>query len=166
MDKRQRLILAILGGLLAVAITVLTVLLATRSPNTVISEFQAPPFEESALVGVPEEVLARADFHTIDVKGNYTFAICGAPEYSDGQLFPYFASHGENEVWLLLKVYGADGTELGKSGLIRPGECLGSIALSEPPVGETVSVKVLSYEPDTYFSRGSATVNLRPTPHP
>ena len=164
MDKRQRLVLSVLGGLLAAALILLAVLLATRSPDTVISEFQAPPFEESALVGVPKEVLARADFRPIDVKGNYTFAICGAPEYTDGQLFPYFASHGDNEVWLLLKVYGADGTELGKSGLIRPGECLGSIALSSPPVGETVTVKVLSYEPDTYFSRGSATVNLRLAP--
>lgn len=166
MDKRQRLILAILGGLLAAALTVLAVLLATRSPETVISEFQAPPFEESALVGVPEEVLARADFHTIDVKGNYTFAICGAPEYKDGRLFPYFSSHGENEVWLLIKVYDADGSELGRSGLIRPGECVKAIALKAAPSGKEVRVKILSYEPDTYFSRGSAAVNLPLAPQP
>ena len=166
MDKRQRLIVAIFGGLLVAALTVLAVLLATRSPETVISEFQAPPFEESALVGVPEEVLARADFHTIDVKGNYTFAICGAPEYKDGRLIPYFASHGENKVWLLIKVYDADGSELGRSGLIRPGECVKAIALKAAPSGNAVRVKILSYEPDTYFSRGSAAVNLPLTPQP
>ncbi len=166
MDQRQRLALAIPCGLLAAALIVLTVLLATRSPETVILEFQAPPFEENALVGVPTEVLARADYRPIDVEGNYTFAICGAPEYKDGQLIPYFASHGENEVWLLIKVYDADGSELGRSGLIRPGECLKSVALKTAPTGETVTVKVLSYEPDTYFSRGSATVNLPLAPQP
>ena len=166
MDKRQRLVLAILGGILAAALILLAVLLLTRSPDSIISDFHAPPFEENALVGVPKDILERADYRQVDVEGNYTFSICGAPEYKDGRLFPYFASHGNNEVWLLLKVYDINGTELGTSGLLRPGECVKGITLKTAPVGGSVKVKILSYEPETYFSRGSASATLSLAPSP
>lgn len=165
MDKRQRVVVVILGGVLAAALILLAVLLATRSPDVIVSEFEAPPFDGSALLGVPEEAIALGNYRSVDVNGNYSFSICGAPAYKDGNLLPYFASHGENEVWLLLKVYDADGTELGKSGLVRPGEYVTSIALSRTPTGHAVTVKVLSYEPDTYFSRGTASATLPLSPN-
>lgn len=160
MDKQQRLIVAILGGILAVLVICLVVLVLTRTPEIIVSDFDKPPFDENALLGTPEEAVAREDYRTINVKDNYSFSICGAPSFADGSLVPYFASHGTNEVWLLLKVYDVDGTELGKSGLIRPGEYVKSIALSRAPSGDTVQVKILSYEPETYFSRGAASAVL------
>ena len=160
MDKRQRLIVAIFGGLLVVALVVLTVLALTRTPDVVISDFKAPPFDENAVLGVPDEVSAKGNYHEGTVDGCFSFSICGAPIYENGRLYPYFASRGDNEVWLLIKVYGADGSEIGKSGLIRPGECIPSVALSSPPTGSEIRVKIFSYEPDTYFSRGSASATL------
>lgn len=165
MDKQQRLALAILGGVLAVLLILLTVLALSREPNVIVSDFEAPPFEENVLADVPDEVLDRADFRSLDVKGNYVFSILGSPDFRNGDLLPYLASHEENKVFLLIKVYDADGTQLGKSGLIRPGECLPSVALTRAPMGNTVSLKVFSYEPDTYFSRGSATLNLALSPN-
>ncbi len=160
MDKRQHLIVAIFAGLLAAALIALAVVALTRKPDVIISEFEAPPFDEGAVFGIPEEVTARGDYHEGTVKGCFSFSICGAPVYENGRLYPYFASHGDNEVWLLIKVYGADGTEIGKSGLIRPGECIPSVELSSPPKGNEIRVKIFSYEPDTYLSRGSASATL------
>ena len=160
MDKRQRLIVAILGGLLVAALIVLAVVALTRTPDVIISDFEAPPFDEGAILGVPEDVIARRDYQEGTVKGCFSFSICGAPVYENGHLYPYFASHRDNEVLLLIKVYDADGTELGKSGLIRPGECIPSVALSSAPTGTEIRVKMFSYEVDTYFSRGSASATL------
>ncbi len=160
MDKRQRLIVAIFGGLLVVALIVLAVVALTRTPDVIISDFEAPPFDEGAILGVPEEATARGDYQEGTVEGCFSFSICGAPAYENGRLYPYFASHGDNEVWILIKVYGADGTEIGKSGLIRPGECIPSVALSSAPTGTEIRVKMFSYEPDTYLSRGSASATL------
>lgn len=160
MDKRQRLTVAIFGGLLAAALILLAVLMLAQAPDVIISDFEAPPFDEGAVLGIPEEATAHGNYHEATVEGCYSFSICGAPAYENGRLYPYFASHGDNEVWLLIKVYGADGTEIGKSGLIRPGECIPSVALSSAPTGTEVRVKIFSYEPDTYFSRGSASVTL------
>ena len=160
MDKRQRLIVAIFGGLLVAALIMLTALLLTKEPDVIISDFEAPPFDEGAVLGIPEEAIADGNYHEGTVEGCYSFSICGAPVYENGHLYPYFASHGDNEVWLLIKVYGADGTEIGKSGLIRPGECIPSVALSTTPTGTEVRVKIFSYEPETYFSRGSASATL------
>ena len=156
MDKRQGMIVAILGGVLAVLLTVLIVVAATRKPDVIVSDFEAPPFDEGAVLGIPKEASARLDYRSIDVEGIYSFSICGAPSFAEGSLVPYFASNRDNEVWLLLKVYDEDGTELGKSGLIRPGECIKSVALSRAPSGKTVKVKILSYEIGTYYSRGTA----------
>lgn len=160
MDKRQGLIVAILGGVLAVLLIAVIVIAATRKPDLIVSDFEAPPFDEGAILGIPEEAATRGDYNSIDVEGSYRFSICGAPSFSEGSLVPYFASNGDNEVWLLLKVYDEDGTELGKSGLIRPGECIRSVALSRAPVGKTVRVKILSYEQGTYYSRGTASAVL------
>lgn len=160
MDKRQRLIVAILGGLLVVALIVLATLALTKAPDVIISDFEAPPFDEGAVLGIPEEATARGNYHEANVEGCYSFSICGTPAYENGRLYTYFASHGDNEVWLLIKLYGTDGTELGKSGLIRPGECIPSVALSATPTGAEVRVKIFSYEPETYFSRGSASATL------
>ena len=160
MDKRQRLIVAIFGGILVVALIMLTALLLTKEPDVIISDFEAPPFDEGVVLGVPEEIVARSDYQDGTVEGGFSFSICGAPVYENGYLYPYFASHGDNEVWLLIKVYGADGTEIGKSGLIRPGECIPSVALSSAPMGNEIRVRIFSYESDTYLSRGSVSATL------
>ena len=166
MDKRQGLLVAILGGVLAILLIILTVLALNQKPDVIVSDFEAPPFDSNALVGIPQEVIAREDYRALDVNGNYTFSICGTLSFSDGLLAPYFASHGENEVLLRIKVYDIDGTELGKSGLIRPGEYVKTVALSRTPTGNTVTVKVLSYEPNTYYSHGTASATLPWFPNP
>jgi hypothetical protein len=159
MDKRQSIIVAAFGAILAVAVTALIVM-ATRPQEVIIADFKAPPFDGEAVFGVPEEAFENGDYHQSTVQGCYTFSVCGEPVFENGRLYPYFASNEGNDVWLLIKVYGSDGAELGKSGLIRPGECIPSVKLSAEPKGDEIRIKIFSYEPDTYFSRGSASATL------
>ena len=66
----------------------------------------------------------------------------------------------EFDVWLKLRVLTADGTLLGETGLIRPGEYIKSVSLtSEVEDGTAIKLKIMAYEPDTYYSAGSVTLN-------
>lgn len=72
----------------------------------------------------------------------------------------YFTNSEKFDVWLKLRVLTADGTLLGETGLIRPGEYVKSVSLtSEVEDGTAIKLKIMAYEPDTYYSAGSVTLN-------
>ena len=72
----------------------------------------------------------------------------------------YFTNSEKFDVWLKLRVLTADGTLLGETGLIRPGEYVKSVSLtSEVEDGTAIKLKIMAYEPDTYYSAGSITLN-------
>jgi hypothetical protein len=50
-----------------------------------------------------------------------------------------------------------DGTVLGSTGILKPDQYVKTIKLSSvPEETETITLKILSYEPETYYSEGSA----------
>ena len=54
----------------------------------------------------------------------------------------------------------ANGNTLGETGLIRPGEYVQSVVFETiPEVGDSIGLKLMAYEPETYYSAGSATLN-------
>ena len=71
----------------------------------------------------------------------------------------YFSSDEENMVWTRIVLLDLHGKLLGESGILLPGQAITDIALKEQPA-ETmdITVKVLSYEPETYYSHGSAEI--------
>lgn len=158
MDRRQKIILAILGVLLLAALIVLAVVAASRKPEVIISGFKAPPFEEKATLGVPEGV---DGYREINVEGNYTFSLCMEPKIEENDLHIFFASDKDNDAWLLIRIYDVEsGEQIGTSGLLREGEYVESVTLSRLPADGAVRVKILSYEKDTYFSLGTASATL------
>ena len=59
-----------------------------------------------------------------------------------------------------VEILTANGTLLGETGLIRPGEYVKSVSLtSEVEDGTAIKLKIMAYEPDTYYSAGSVTLN-------
>jgi hypothetical protein len=94
----------------------------------------------------------------------FSVGLCGAPQLrEDGTLGLYFTNPAENQVWLRLRLYDEAGTLLCESGLLRPGEFLPAVRLSAPAApGASLSARIYSYEPDTYFNRGSATAVVAP----
>lgn len=159
MDKQQKITILIFGAVLLLALIVLFSVLFGREREIQVLEFEVPPFEENAIFGKPyvEESLSYRD---IDVNGNFVFSLCGMPRVEDGELVLYFSSNEKNVPWLLIKVYDTDGNEIGKSGMLRAGEYVRSVTLSTVPEDSEVRVKIVSYEPDTYYSMGTASATL------
>ena len=161
MDKQQKTILIIFGAILLVALIVMLVVIFGREREIHIIEFIAPEFDTSAIAGLPENIDETLGYGEVDVNGNYKFSMYGMPVIENGELVLYFTSSPENEVLLLAKIYNVRGDEIGKSGLIRPGEYVETIKLTDPTFSDDeVKLKILSYEPDTYYSRGVASSRL------
>lgn len=159
-DKSQKIILAIFGAVILVALIVLIVVVATRDSRIIISEFEAPEFEKNAVVGIPEGVDAYA-YREIKIDDNFVFSLCMEPVVENDALNIFFTSHKDNDVWMLIRVYDAKTEEIiGSSGLIRAGEYVEKVTLSDIPSDKSVKVKVLSYEKDTYLSHGAASATV------
>ncbi len=63
-------------------------------------------------------------------------------------------------VWLKVRILDENDNILGESGLIRAGEYVRSVQLTAvPSATANISLKIMAYEPDTYYSAGSARLN-------
>ena len=90
----------------------------------------------------------------------YRFSVCGNVIMEGSNAAVYLTNPAENEVWLKLRVLDENDNILGETGLIRPGEYVKDVALTENlTAGTKIKLKIMGYEPETYFSAGSATLN-------
>ena len=54
----------------------------------------------------------------------------------------------------------AKGNLLGETGVLRPGEYVEFVSLTSLPKKAEVVARILTYEPDTYYSMGSASAEI------
>lgn len=148
----------ILGAALAVLAAVMTIALCLPKNGT--AEFTPPPFEQNAVFGVPE-VAEELGYSSPYKEGmSYRFSVCGNVTAEGKNAVVYLTDQAENKVWLKLRVLDENGNTLGETGLLKPGEYVRSVALSSvPPIGTKITLKIMGYEPDTYHSAGSVTLN-------
>lgn len=122
--------------------------------------FTPPPFETAAVSGMPTvpDDLGWSEIYQ-DGMGFKAY-ICGNVITEDSTADIYFTNSDEFDVWLKLRVLDENGTVLGETGLIRPGEYVKSVSLtSEIKDGAAIKLKIMAYEPDTYYSAGAVTLN-------
>ena len=160
MDKQQKTVVYVFVALLLAAIIALVAVIALRKPETQVLDFTAPPFDNSAVTGVPESVDESLRYGNISVEDTFSFAMCGSPTLEGNKLRVFFTCSAENDVWLLMKVYDTKGNLIGKSGMIRMGEYVEYVTLDTVPKDKNLVFKILSYEPETYYSKGSANATL------
>lgn len=123
--------------------------------------FTPPPFEDNVVSGIPDipddlgyDILYREGM-------NFKLGICGKVNVIGNSAEVYLTNFAENNVWLKVRFYSADGEILGESGLIKSGEYIKSVTVENvSKFSEGAMIKVLSYEPYTYKSLG--TVTLKP----
>ena len=84
----------------------------------------------------------------------YKVSICGKPT-ADGLL--YLTNPASNTVWLKVRMLDAKGNILGETGLVRPGEYVAQLQPEKDlKPGTAITLKIMAYEPDTYYSAGAA----------
>lgn len=158
-QKKERNILpaAVIVCLLSVAVMMFTLL---QKPNQ--EEFVPPPFDNAAQQGVPH-VPDNLGYSELNAKA-FKASVCGKLEVRGDKAEVYFTNPAENGVWMKLRMLDSEGNILGETGLIRPGEYVKEVGFtSVPEVGTMIELKIMSYEPDTYYSMGAVSLNTTVT---
>lgn len=122
--------------------------------------FVPPAFENQATVGVPAvpEHLGYAELYQEGMA--YRVGVCGMVQTNEGEAVVFFTNLRENEAWLKLRLLDEQGTLLGESGLLKPGEYLRAVKLERAlSAGAQIKLHVMGYQPDTYRSIGAVTLN-------
>lgn len=140
----------------AVLIMILACILGGGNGTTA---FTPPPFDENALQGIPI-VPVELGYSEIDAKV-YKVCMCGNLPLSNGKVDVYLTNPNVNNVWIKLRIIDDAGNVLGESGLLYPGEYVKSIDVPSAHSGMSVSLKVMAYEPDSYYSAGSVIINTK-----
>lgn len=147
---------ALAAVLCVVCVGIMIYALATTGTKT--EKFVPPPFDTAAQTGTPE-VPEDLGWSEMDAQA-YKFSICGAISPKNGKADVWLTNPKENEVWLKVRVLDMDGNTLGETGLIRPGEYVRSVTLQpEPKADDNIQLKIMAYEPDTYYSAGTVSLN-------
>ena len=125
-------------------------------------KFKKPPFAENAVLGEPAIDYDACHFQEIVISPEFSLNMCGKPAIIKDEICLYFTARSSNNIWLRYIVYDEAGKVVSESGIIKPGEYLVSSKLErELNDGEIITVKVLSFEPETYYSEGSLNVNIQ-----
>ena len=120
-----------------------------------------PDFDTAAVSGAPE-VEERYGYSTIRVDEEYRVMLCGVPA-NDGQNVEFYLTNpADNGVWFRAEVLHGDGGVIGSTGVLRQGEYLPAITLTEPLTERetAVTLRIVAYDPDTWQSRGNVNLNL------
>ncbi|MBQ3107822.1 MAG: hypothetical protein IJC68_04335 [Firmicutes bacterium] len=155
MSKGQTTILVVF--IVAIAAVGIAMLTDERRNEVIINDFVEPTFERASVLGVPQNLEKELNYASLKVENIFTVSMCRDAVVKDNSAIVYFTSHETNTVWVKLQILDGKGNLLGETGLLKPGTYVETVALREVPKKDTlVTVKLLSYEPDTYYSMGTA----------
>lgn len=155
--ENKKYALPVLVGVFVIMLTAMMVALCV--PKT--AEFIPPDFDSNALSGVPtvDESMGYTELYQDGMA--YRVSVCGVPTVDGNELTVYFTNTEGNEKNLKLRVLDESGEILGETGLIKPGEYVKSVTLKKPiDARENIKLKIMGYEPETYESAGSVSLNV------
>ena len=153
--KNKNLIIALIICLLSIG----GFILALNSYNKS-KEFVKPEFETNVKEGMPK--LTKEDgFEEFEVAEDYIIYMTGETKLEGNKLLVYFTSKKTNDVYVKLRVL-KDDKIVGESGMLKPGEYIKEVELDKSlKKDDKITLKVMGYEPDTYYSAGSISLNTK-----
>lgn len=120
--------------------------------------FTPPPFE-AAQSGIPNAT--DESWMQIYRDGmNFSAHICGKVVLNGKSADLYFTNDDSNEVWLKLRILDEEDNILAETGLLKPNEYVRTVTFDTVPKNRAnIKLKIMAYEPDTYYSAGAVTLN-------
>ena len=157
MKKHPNNLLIAAAALCATMLLVMVISLQYGGKQTQ-GEFTPPPFAENAVQGTPN-VSDGLGWRELDAQV-YKVSLCGVFQPKENVADIWLTNPASNTIWMKLRVLDLEGNILGETGLIQPGEYLQSVCLdSVPPSGTAIQLKIMAYEPNTYYSAGALSIN-------
>lgn len=161
MDREQKTILTVVASVVVILTVVAVVLFLNKDNIKRRAPFVAPPFEQTAISGMPQDIDESLTYKEVAIKEDYIVHLCATPKEEKGILTLYFTSSDKNVDLLKIRVFDNYKNLLGESGLIKPNSYIKNITLNRSlEENEVISIKVMSYQKETYYSNGSFKLNL------
>ena len=161
MDREQKTILTVVASIVLILTVVAVVLFLNKDNIKRRAPFVAPPFEQTAISGMPQDIDESLTYKEVAIKEDYIIHLCATPKEQNGVLTLYFTSSDKNADLLKIRVFDSDNNLLGESGLIEPNSYIKDITLNRSLEDkEGVAIKVMSYQKESYYSNGSFKLNL------
>lgn len=138
-------------------------IVATMAARQADAVFIAPEHDAAAVTGtVPDEATAHG-YAELPDDGSLPFGagLCGEPAVSEGGLDVWFANPEGNGAWLALRVKDESGNELGRTGIVMPGEYVRTVE-GDFAGKKNIIFEIIGYEPWTYCSMGNITMRVSP----
>ena len=156
--QRKNYILPLAAVLCVLSLAVMVFALTRQEVQTEMGEFTPPPFDGGAVVGSPA-VPEGLGWQELDAKV-YKAGICGKFIPKGNTADVWLTNPESNTVWLKVRVLDEKGNTLGETGIIKPGEYVQSVELDNvPKAGKPIVLKIMAYQPDTYYSEGAVSLN-------
>lgn len=118
-------------------------------------DFVPPPFEENVEYGVPE---VEEDLLYSAVIDGYSVSVCREICVEDNKALVCMTNHAINDVWMRIRLLTEDNVMLAESGIVKSGEFIRYIDTTNSISSDMVKIKLLFYEPETYYSKGTVTL--------
>ena len=156
--QKKNYILPLAAVLCVLSLAVMVFALTRQEAQPEMGEFTPPPFDAAAVVGSPD-VPEGLGWQELDAKA-YKVGICGKFIPKGNSADVWLTNPVSNTVWLKVRVLDEKGNTLGETGLLRPGEYVQSVELDTvPKAGAPIVLKIMAYQPDTYYSEGAVSLN-------
>lgn len=128
------------------------------TPKEETGAFIPPEFEGTAQIGTPN-VSKDLGWNELDAQA-FRVSVCGKFVVNGNTADIWLTNPKENTIWLKLRVLDTDGNILGETGLLKPNEYVQSVTLDTiPKEGTPIVLKLMTYQPNTYYSEGTVTLN-------
>ena len=133
----------------------LTLLLAGRTKQP---EFVPPAFESAAEAGMP--TVMDSSWTQLHRDGmDFSAHLCGKLTLNRKAADVYFTNDSGNTVWLKLRILDENDQILAETGLLKPDEYVKTVHFTKiPQPGDIIKLKIMAYEPETYYSAGAVTL--------
>ena len=142
-------------------IFLISIYVSFSAKNNAADSFVPPEYDENSEAGIPQDVDESLGYRELKVSEEFSISLCGSLTVNGECVDLYFTSDKENKALSKIELLDENGALIGESGLIKPNEYLKSIQLIETPKESMdVIAKILTYEPDTYYSQGTVNVKL------
>ncbi|HEY5558063.1 hypothetical protein [Acetobacterium sp.] len=152
-SQKNIIVYGLIIGVIIIAL-ILTGMFVTGRLNAT-PEFIPPGFDAAAQIGEPSPPLDFG-YTTVNVEQGFDIKLCGRLFARNNTIDIYLTNPASNNVWIMTEVQDENGKVLAKSGIIKPGEYVQSVALANnvTAVETNVKIVVIGYAPDSYASRG------------
>jgi len=155
LDQEQKLIIKILIVIVSIACIILLIINANIK-NIKKGQFIIPEMEQNVVEGKPTDIPKEYMYQEAKVNDDYIVYLCAIPTFKDNKLTLYFTSSEVNKGLIKIKILDSQKNIIGESGLINPNSYIKDIELSKDlDDKEMITIKVMNYEKETYYSLGS-----------